>query len=136
MLNESARVKWLEALNSRSLLRARRERGEESPLTKYPSALWREERERCMRRERVFSSLWTVSMVIAVSWYVLFNLCALERSHVMFIRIFFFSQDFHILRLCETELRRIAPLISFSSLCFDTICNSRTQPDGNVIAPN
>lgn len=67
---------------------------EESPPSKHPSTLWKRRKRDVWGESRSYlperSSLWTVSMVIAVSSYVLFNLLALERSHVMFISVFFF----------------------------------------------
>lgn len=51
------------------------------------------------------SSCWMVSMVIAVSSYVLFNLHALERSRVVFIRIVF-SWLSHIVLVRDLTLQQ------------------------------
>lgn len=110
------------------LLRAWRDRGKKSP---YPNTHQHSEEkkegsgEMHSKSRSCFphcSSLWAVSMVIAVSSYVLFNLHALERSHVMLIRRVFFH-DCHTFCLCET-LQDITSHF-FSQVCvLDTICLS------------
>lgn len=103
------------------LLRAWRDRGKKSP---YPNTHQHSDEKKegsgemhsksrsCFPR---CSSLWAVSMVIAVSSYVLFNLHALERSHVMLIRRVF-SWLSHILSVWNSAGYHLSFLLP--SLCF------------------